>query len=289
MRRISLAFVALATACLDVLPEPIIQTGEAPQVLVGAGDIADCGSQGDEATAVLLDTIPGTVFTAGDNAYDNGTAVEFANCYDPAWGRHRNRTRPSPGNHDYHTADAAGYFAYFGERAGDPTRGYYAYEIGGWRIYSLNSNVQRDAGSPQEQWLREELAATPRTCTLAYWHHPRFSSSSRGNDPSMSALYAALVDAGTDLVIAGHDHVYERFALQDTDGVASADGIRQFVAGTGGRALYDFGAAAANSEVRYNDDWGVLKLTLLTQSYEWEFISATGGQVIDSGSQDCHS
>ncbi|MCH7718695.1 MAG: metallophosphoesterase, partial [Chloroflexi bacterium] len=153
-------------------------------MLVGAGDIASCASSGDEATADLLDGIAGTVVTFGDNAYQSGTESEFADCYEPTWGRHKARTRPAPGNHDYITPGASGYFEYFGAAAGDPSKGYYSYDLGAWHVIAINSNCSQvggcDAGSPQEQWLRADLAESPTSCTVAYWHHPRFSSSLHG-------------------------------------------------------------------------------------------------------------
>ncbi|HEX6270924.1 MAG TPA: metallophosphoesterase [Anaerolineales bacterium] len=258
-------------------------------VLVGAGDIAHCSSQGDEATADLLDNIPGTVFTTGDNVYRSGTVAEFANCYDPSWGRHKERTYPSPGNHDYGTGDGAGYYDYFGSAAGDPTKGYYSYNLGTWHIIVLNSNIPVDAGSPQEQWLREELAAHPVACTLAYWHHPRFSSGTQhGSNRSMRPLWQALYDFGADVVLAGHEHNYERFALQDPQGAADpTHGIRQFVIGSGGRSHYSFGSPISNSEVRNDDTYGVLRLTLHPGSYSWEFIPEAGKTFTDSGSAAC--
>ena len=259
-------------------------------VLVGAGDIADCDSRGDEETAALLDAIPGTVFTAGDNAYGDGTPEQFARCYAPSWGRHKARTRPSPGNHDYETEGAGAYYAYFGARAGPAGRGYYSYDLGGWHIVSLNSNVAMDAGSPQEQWLRADLAATTKRCTLAYWHHARFSSSSsHGSQKQTQPLWKALYDHAAEIVISGHDHTYERFALQTPDGVADPDrGIRQFVVGTGGASQYDFGPPLPNSEVRDNTSHGVLKLTLARGSYSWAFVPAAGGAFTDSGRGTCH-
>ncbi len=258
-------------------------------ILVGAGDIADCKSNGDEATANLLDGIPGTVFTTGDNAYPDGTAGEFSDCYDASWGRHKDRTYPSPGNHDYHTDDAAGYFAYFGARAGEPGKGYYSYDLGTWHIIVLNSNIPVKAGSPQEQWLRADLTTHPVACTLAYWHHPRFSSSSaHGSSASMQPLWQALYDYGADVILAGHDHTYERFALQDPSGVADpARGIRQFVIGTGGNGHYDFANPIANSEVQNSDTYGVLKLTLHPNSYSWEFVPEEGKTFTDSGESPC--
>ena len=251
--------------------------------LVGAGDIATCGRSGDEATAALLDHIAGTVFTAGDNAYSDGTAAEFADCFGPSWGRHKARMFPAPGNHDYHVAGAPGYFGYFGDRAGGPG-GYYAYDLGGWRIYSLNSEIIGDA---QVRWLIGDLAANPRACVAAYWHHPLFSSGRHGNDDAVRPFWDALHAAGAELVINGHDHDYERFAPQTPSGQASPTGIREFVVGTGGAGLRPFEGARPNSEVRDSSANGVLKLTLSSAGYRWDFIPA-GGSFVDSGTGSCH-
>jgi hypothetical protein len=259
-----------------------------PPVLVGAGDIAVCGAHSHHATAALLDSIPGTVFTAGDHAYRDGTVREFLECYEPSWGRHKARTRPAPGNHDYRR-NARGYFGYFGARAGDPELGYYSYDLGAWHIVVLNSNVRMEAGSPQEQWLRRDLAAHPRRCTLAIWHRPRFSSGAKhGPSTQPQDLWRALAEAGAEVVINGHEHLYERFAPQTADGVADPRGIRQFTVGTGGAGLYPFGPPAANSEVRDGSTFGVLKLTLHPESYEWEFVPAAGGSFRDAGRAECH-
>ena len=258
-------------------------------VVVGAGDIAECSNDGDELTASLLDNIPGTVFTTGDNAYPKGVAEDFTNCYDPSWGRHKARTYPSPGNHDYRTNDAKGYFEYFGSQAGDPTKGYYSYDLGVWHIVVLNSNIPVEVGSPQEQWLRADLAAHPAVCTLAYWHHPLFSSGFKhGGDSDMRPLWQALYDYGADVVLNGHEHNYERFALQDPQGTADpARGIRQFVIGTGGGKPYEFGEPVANSEIRNTGTYGVLKLILHPASYSWEFVPETDGTFTDSGTAPC--
>ena len=276
------------TAAITVTDPPPPPPGS-EFVLVGAGDIAACGSNGDEATAALLDDIPGTVFTAGDNAYPDGTTADFNDCYHPSWGRHKSRTRPSPGNHDYHTQGAAPYYAYFGANAGPSGLGYYSYDLGDWHVIALNSEISMSAGSTQETWLRSDLAATTKQCVVAYMHRPRFSSSSNhGSSTGPRALWQALYDAGAEIVIAGHDHTYERFAPQTPDGVADpARGIRQFVAGTGGKGLYSFGTPVANSEVRYNSTYGVLKLTLRSGGYSWEFVP-TSGSFRDSGSTSCH-
>lgn len=264
-----------------------------PAVLVGAGDIADCTTVWDGVTANLVSHIPGTVITLGDNAYVSGTPDEFKNCYDPTWGRFKDRTRPSPGNHDYLTPAAAGYFGYFGVVA-NPPRGYYSYDLGGWHIISLNSNCDDiggcQAGSPEERWLRADLAAHPAACALAYWHHPLFSSGPHGNDARTFALWQALYDYHADLVLNGHDHDYERFAPQTPDGQLDwSHGIREFVVGTGGRAYSVFGAARrTNSEVSRGAIYGVIKLTLYPNGYHWEYIPVPGTNFQDSGSYNCH-
>ena len=267
--------------------------GGSDAVLVGAGDIAGSGP-GAEATAKLLDGIAGTVFTAGDNAYDDGTASEFADYYNPTWGRHKARTRPAAGNHDYHTEGATGYYNYFGAAAGAAGKGYYSYNLGAWHVIVLNSNCSEvggcNAGSVQEKWLRADLAAYPTACTAAIWHHPRYSSgSTHGGSSSVSALYQALYDANADLIIAGHEHNYERFAPQDANGnLNAARGIRQFVVGSGGKSHYGFGTPIANSEKRNSDTYGVIKLTLHSSSYDWKFVPEAGKTFTDSGSQACH-
>ena len=267
---------------------PLPDSGEDP-VLVGSGDIAHCRSDGDEITAAMLDNIPGTIFTTGDNVYRDGSPDEFANCYDPTWGRHKDRTYPSPGNHDYHTPDGAGYFEYFGSRAGEPGKGYYSYDLGTWHIIVLNSNLEVRAGSPQDEWLRADLAAHPAACTLAYWHHPRFSSGTvHGSNRSMQPLWQALYDYGADVILGGHEHNYERFAPQDPQGNPDPTrGIRQFVIGSGGRSHYEFGHPIANSEVRNSDTNGLLKLTLHENNYSWEFIPEPGKSFTDSGTAPC--
>jgi len=259
----------------------------ADPVLVGAGDIADCSGVQDEATAKLLDSIDGTVFTAGDNAYDSGTATQFRDCYGPTWGRHKARTRPAPGNHDYNTSGAAPYYSYFGDNAGPAGRGYYSYDLGAWHIVSLNSEIDAGATSAQAQWLRDDLAAHPTTCTLAYWHKPVFSSGEHGNLSQMQAIWQILIQVGADVVVNGHDHDYERFAPQDANGKATPNGIREFVAGTGGRSLRGFGSTKPNSEVRNSSSFGVLKLTLHASSYDWEFAPIAGQTFRDSGSAAC--
>jgi len=260
----------------------------APAYFVGAGDIAVCGSDGDERTAAILDTLPGTVFTTGDNAYLSGTVQQFTDCYGPSWGRHTSRTRPAPGNHDYLTAGAAGYFGYFGAAAGPAGLGYYSYDIGAWHLVSLNSEIAVGPGSVQLTWLQADLAAHPQRCILAYWHRPRFSSgANHGNSPAMQPLWDALQAAGADVVLAGHDHIYERFAPQEPTGAADPSGIREFVVGTGGGTLYAFSTPQPNSEVRYSATFGVLQLRLRPTAYDWKFV-AVDGTVPDAGSAICH-
>jgi hypothetical protein len=273
------------------LPQPPPATPLTSSVtIVGAGDIAGCSTSGDEETARLLDEFPeATVFTLGDNAYPDGTASQFANCYGPSWGHHKARTRPSPGNHDYDASGASGYFGYFGASAGDPGKGYYSYDLGDWHIISLNSNVSMSAGSAQEKWLRADLAANPKQCTLAHWHHPRFSSAKHGNSSSTQPLWQALYDAGADVVLAAHDHSYERFAPQTPGGAADPiRGIRSFVVGTGGRSHSALNSRQLNSEVFDQSTFGVLRLTLFASGYAWEFVPVAGANFTDSGTGQCH-
>jgi len=287
----------LALGILIFLSETAVAQTTDP-VVAGAGDITRCSNAQGESTALLLDLIdPDIVVTMGDNAYPDGTIDQFNNCYDPTWGRHKDRTRPSPGNHDYHVSGAAGYYTYFGAAASpmdtnctSNCKGYYSYNLGDWHIIALNSEISHSAGSTQEQWLRADLAANPTTCTLAYAHKPRFSSANHGSNSAMKALWQALYDYEADVVLSAHDHTYERFALQDPNGLADPElGIRAFVAGTGGAGLYAFKSPEPNSEVRNNIARGVLKLTLHPTSYDWEFVPIAGQTFTDSGTSGCVS
>jgi PKD repeat protein len=277
-------------ALITVAPGPVASPDD--PVMVGAGDIAGCSVLGDEATAAIIDGIAGTVFTTGDNVYDDGTAEEFANCYHPSWGRHLARTRPTVGNHEYRTANAGPYFEYFGAAAGRPGEGWYSYDLGGWHVVVLNSNCTDiggcGAGSAQDAWLQADLAASDASCTVALWHHPRFSSGHHGNEASMAYFWSLLEAEGTELALVGHDHNYERFAAQTSTGVASSAGIREIVVGTGGKSLSPLLAAKPNSEVRDSSTAGVLKLTLHAAGYSWEFLPATTGGFVDAGSDTCH-
>ena len=261
--------------------------GPPEAVLVGAGDIASCDVDEDEATAKLLDGIQGTVLAVGDIAYQSGTREEFANCYQPTWGRHKSRTRPVPGNHDYRTEEAAPYFETFGTRAGPRGLGYYSYKLGSWHIIALNSNIDVAADSPQAEWLRENVTANPTVCALAYWHHPRFSSGEKGSFDEMRHFWRILDDAQVDVIVAAHDHDYERFAPLDAQGNPDPDGIRSFVVGTGGDTLDPFVDIKPHSEVRNARTHGVLKLELFADRYEWEFVPIAGGTFSDGGRGEC--
>jgi len=276
---------------LDTASDTLTVTVEprgTPEVFAGAGDIGECDRPDAAATARLLDSIPGTVFAAGDNAYPTGSAADYARCFGPTWGRHRKRTHPVPGNHDYWFGDSSGYFGYFGVAAGAPDRGYYSFELGAWHIVALNSNIAMRPGSAQEQWLRSDLAAHPGQCTLAYWHHPRFSSgSTHGSDLETQPLWQALYEAGAAVAISGHEHNYERFAPQTPAGLLdNVRGIREFVVGTGGGGSYRFGRSIASSEAR-STAHGVLALTLSESSYAWRFVPVPGEAFRDSGSAAC--
>jgi calcineurin-like phosphoesterase family protein len=271
-----------------------------PFILVGAGDIAGCADlAGAAATAKLIEQIPGAVFAAGDLVYERGTAEEFKKCYEPTWGKFKDRTRPALGNHEYGTVGAAPYFAYWGDKAGPVGKGYYSYDLGTWHVIVLNTNCAASglggcaSGSPEEHWLKQDLAQHMNGCILAYGHHALFSSGvfrSHAVHPELKALWQDLYAAHADLVLAGHEHSYERFAPQDPDGKLDPEkGIREIVAGTGGRSHDLLGFANPNSEVRDWETYGVLKLTLSPASYTWEFIPEAGKTFRDSGSGVCHN
>ncbi len=285
-------FLALVIGLATPLPVAGTPVQANDAVLAGAGDIASCGNDGAEATARLLDGIEGTVFTLGDNVLDHGSEDEYAACYDITWGRHRDRTRPVPGNHDYETGGATGYFGYFGENAGTPGEGWYAYDLGDWRVLALNSNCDDVGGcregSPQLDWLESELAANPARCTLAYMHHPRFTSTPSGDDVNLDAIWALLYAHGAEIVMSGHAHTYERFAPMDPEGNPDPAGIVQFVVGTGGNDLHAFDRISRHSEVRNDDTHGVLRLTLRPDSYDWAFIPVEAGDFSDVGNGSCH-
>ena len=274
-----------------------------PPVVLAAGDIASCSQDGHRKTAVILDEFPeAIVATLGDNAYNSGSARQFA-CYDETWGRAKERTRPTLGGHDYKTPNASGYFDYFGdvlepfgETATDPDRGYYSYNLSGWHVVVLNSICQEVTGgcetdSEQAEWLREDLAANAGDCTVAMIHHPRFSSGRKGEEAAVEPLWDVLYEHGVELALSGDNHAYERLAPTTPTGELDPEaGIRQFVVGTGGRSHYLFteGPIQPHSESRNDDTFGVLKLTLHPDRYEWDFLPEEGKTFTDEGSEGCH-
>jgi calcineurin-like phosphoesterase family protein len=308
---ILLAALALLTSCPPAfaqstghtVTQPPARLADQPQefILVGAGDIASCKNlAGARATARLLEEIPGTVFALGDLAYEKGTTADFQNCYDPTWGRVKSRTRPALGNHEYGLrGPASGYFQYWGGQAGPAGKGYYSYDLGSWHIVVLNTNCDSPgvggcyAGSPQETWLKADLAAHPKACVIGYGHHPLFSSGifhDHAIHLELKPLWQDLYAARADVVLVGHEHSYERFVPQDPDGHADErNGIREIVVGTGGRSHEFLGFAQPNSEVRDWTSFGVLKLTLTPGHYAWEFIPVPHATFHDSGEADCHN
>ena len=268
--------------------------------LVGAGDIATCKYLDNaRATAKLIEKIPGTVFAAGDLAYEKGSPKEYENCYGPSWGRFKDRTKPAVGNHEYNLRSAAGYFEYWGEQAGPAGKGFYSYDLGNWHVVVLNTNCfEKGFGgcgkdSPQESWLRADLAKHPDACILAYGHHPLNSSGVKKKHamhPELKPLWEDLYAAHADLFLTGHEHFYERLAPQDPQGnPAPKGGIRQIIVGTGGRQHDEIGTPIRNSEVRESGTYGVLKLTLAPGKYHWEFIPVEGSSFRDSGDGVCHN
>ena len=255
-------------------------------LLIAAGDIDGCGAGQD--TARIIDGTDGVVAPLGDNAYPNGSASDYAQCYDPTWGRFKDRTRPVPGNHDYDNPNAPGYFGYFGAAAGPAGKGYYSYDVGAWHIVALNSNCDVVDCTTEGAWLNDDLTAHAAPCILAYWHHPRYSSGSAGDNPMMNDFWKVLYDHDASVVLSGHDHDYERFAPQDAAGhTAPGRGIREFIVGTGGGAPGSLYGADPNSELRNNRTFGVLELTLRPDGYDWRFVPVSGSRFSDAGSAPC--
>jgi hypothetical protein len=283
MRPMTRFAVLLLAVLLPVAGSTAARPAPKPVTLLAAGDIATCGQSGDEATAALLDRLPGTILVLGDTVYERGTDAEYANCYAPSWGRHLARTRAVVGNHEYGVPGAAGYFRYFGKRAGPRRAGYYSFRVGAWTIVVLNSNCGPaggcQTGSPQQRWLAAVLARSRTPCTLAAMHHPRFSSGLHGSDPTVADLWRTLVRARADVVLSGHDHHYERFAQQG--------GVRAFVVGTGGRTLYPTFLPKPRSQVIHARSHGVLELRLAADRYSWRFVPVAGSSFRDSGSTRC--
>lgn len=287
--------VALKSAAADVpsFAAPVLGPDEV--LFIGAGDIAYPGElSAAAATGAIIERIPqAVVFTLGDNAYRFGRPIEFERNYAPTWGAFRDRTWPSPGNHDYYTRDAAPYFHYFGSRAGPPRLGYYSYDIKEWHVISLNSHHVDDPA--QLRWLENDLRQTSKPCVLAYWHNPLFSSGSEhGDQPGdpgrrSDRFWRLLIEHGADVVLNGHDHDYERFDPQHVNGLPAPGGLREFVVGTGGAHLRTLGTRKRNSAIFDVQHYGVLLMTLKQNSYEWRFL-ATDGAVVDQSSSPvpCH-
>jgi len=292
---VQLALVATrgtaAVASRKTQSKPRLRLGIAP-LLLAAGDIGSCRSGGDEATASLLDGVPATIAALGDLAYPRGTAEEFADCYEPSWGPFRSRTRPAAGNHDYATPGAAPYFGYWSSLAGLAGAGYYSYDLGSWHVIVLNSNcrfVPCHPGSLQQTWLRKDLAQHRTRCTLAYFHHPLFSSTRGTATSGVQPLWQDLYDAGADVVLNGHAHNYQRFAPQTPLGAADPRrGIRELVVGTGGNSHHLLGPPLPNQENMDDTTYGVLRLMLAETGYDWEFVPAGDGIFTEAGTGDCH-
>ena len=263
-------------------------------VVAAVGDISTTSiSNQDKTSDLVFNAGYDGVLGLGDLQYENGELANFNNYYNSTWGRFKAITYPAPGNHEYNTAGAAGYYSYFGARAGDPTKGYYSFNLGEWHLIALNSNcgdVACDANSAQVTWLKADLLANTKKCVLAYWHHPRFNSGyTHGNATNVGPFWDALYAAKADIVLSGHDHIYERFNPQTPAAVADpTNGIREWVVGTGGRALYGTIIAQPNSAIRNSSTYGVLKLTLKPAGYDWKFMPIAGQTFTDTGSAVCH-
>jgi len=276
-------------------------------VLLAVGDIGNCATNGDELTAVLVDSllkadsaakVSDVIATLGDNAYPDGSARDFVRCFAPSWGDSNKRImkqiRPAPGNHEHLSGMAAPYYDYFGSRAGSPKKGYYSYDLGDWHIITLNSELEVNTGfteaerNAQLDWLAADLKGNTKVCTMAYWHNPRWSSGWHGSDPRLDVLWQRLYNAGVDVILNGHDHDYERFLPQAPTGVVdSAKGITEFIAGTGGGGLRGITRKVASSAFRLEGYYGILKLTLGSKEYQWAFLD-TSGHVWDPGAGKCH-
>lgn len=307
MKRLTplLLMAALVSACAPNLANTQVRSNQGmqaaaknPSILVGAGDIA-YESPGAEETAKLLDKIPGIVFTLGDNAYQTGSHAEYAKHYHPTWGRHKDRTRPVVGNHEYRTPGAAGYFDYFGDAAGDRTKGYYAYDVNAfWRVVVINSSeAGRDAAaknlgpdSEQYRWFAAELDTHKDKNVIAMWHHPTYSTGAHGDNDETEDLWKLAHSKGVDVILWGHDHHYERFHPMDGKGKRDdLNGVRSFVVGTGGKNHYRFFKfPKRTTAVRDAKTFGVLKLTLEERAYEWTFLPVAGAKFTDSGRSAVH-
>jgi 3',5'-cyclic AMP phosphodiesterase CpdA len=294
----------LLTAVFVVFPKKKVSQIDIPSiveihkdpVIVAVGDIvcdfetsntSEC--QQEKTAAIIKKINPDAVLALGDLQYENGNFKKFTAYYEKYYGQFKNKTYPAVGNHEYETFGASGYFDYFGSRAGERDKGYYSFDIGKWHVVTINSNCWAvggcQNGSTQQQWLLQDLRMHPNTCTLAFWHHPLVSVAEHGNNPSMKDIWQTLIDNHVDLVLNGHDHVYERFAKINSAGQKDEGGLREFVVGTGGRNLYAFKSTSQALEVSQNKDFGVLKLVLKPDSYSWEYLST--GKFSDKGQESC--
>jgi hypothetical protein len=284
---------------------PAVSSPGAPVTIAAVGDlVCDPRPNADEdgngsgprqcqekaVSDLLVARHPAALLALGDTQYADGSLDAYRSEYAPTYGRLFDVTFPVPGNHEYGTRHAAGYYAYFGTRAGSPSKGYYSFDVGGWHVVALNSNcddVSCAAGSAQERWLRSDLEQHPAACTLAYWHYPRWSHGEHGDNREVGPLFQALSDARVELLLTGHDHDYERFAPRTPSGKADPDGVREFVVGTGGRNIRA-GSGGAGTEVMETDSFGALFLTLSPTGYRWEFGAVNGSTFTDTGSGTCH-
>lgn len=296
------SFTSLLLAILFIA-SPSYATGKAPSndadiTVYTAGDIAECKSKKTTAysiaTAKLINAgiaqyPKAIVLTLGDHTYPVGRPEEFDTCYEPSWGKFKNRTYPAPGNHEYYSPSAYGYFQYFGDAAGSQDRPYYSFNKGNWHIIALDSNLKKDQQQAQLAWLKQDLQNNRSACILAYWHHPLYSSGLHGNNSIMKSAWEMLMDAKADLILSAHDHSYERFALQNSEGEKDEQaGMREFVVGTGGATLKPALWQKQHSEVLNTQTHGILKLTLKKQSYAWRFLPVKGSEFTDEGSAVCH-
>jgi acid phosphatase type 7 len=292
----TLSSIALALSACSGGSTSTTQTGAIPSAekWILVGDIAYCDAAGPSAsaaakTAGLVSSIIAQdsntqILTLGDNVYSFGTPAEFASCYEPTWGQFKSRTWATPGNHDYGTPQAAGYYDYFGQSAGVDRSGYYRLDRNGWTILSLNSSIDVTDASPQMAWLKTQLAKR-ESCLMVVWHHPRFTSATRGDNSFMQPIWQAIVDGKADVVLQGHEHQYERFGPLNAQGLSDPNGTRSFVVGSGGAPLSDFASPRVGSEVRQSS-YGVMRWDLSPGKAAWDFVDLNSN-VLDAGSIAC--
>ncbi|MBI5310634.1 MAG: metallophosphoesterase [Actinobacteria bacterium] len=285
--RFRLALLAALMAAVTAFPQSSAAR-DATKTVVALGDVAcapgeavtDTRCRQDQVAALTRSLAPEQLWLAGDLQYSIGAGEAFSGSFDSAFGEFRSIWRPVPGNHEYYTPGATGYYGYFGRSAGDPRRGYYSFDAGAWHVVALNSNcddVPCGYGSAQLRWLARDLKANPNRCVAAIWHHPRYSSGKHGDDPRMRPFWRTLVKARAELAITGHDHHFEAFLPQDENGVLRPrSGLRQFVIGTGGRSLYSTPGSANNSQALVQDHFGALVLKLRPGDWSWRFASESG-------------